>query len=94
MSRYKDIFNVQAATDRLPFVGEIEYRETDVYVTFNSADRLDLVSHRVYGDSQYWWVILYANGYQIEFDIDDGEILRVPYPLSDVLSDIRENIDE
>ena len=94
MARYNNIFKVDAATDNIPALGIIPELESDVYLMYNSADRLDLISYRVYGDSQYWWVILGANEYQIEFDIDPGEILRIPYPLSDALAAIRKNINE
>ena len=93
MSRYKKVFNAQSATDTIKPVGKIKERETDLYITYNAADRLDMISYRVYDDPQYWWVILAANGYQLEFDIEDGEILRIPAPLSDVLADIRKNLN-
>lgn len=92
MSRYKSIFKIEKATDRPSATTVIENRETDIFLTYNAADRLDLISHRVYGNPQYWWVILAANGYEIEFDIDEGEILRIPYPLTDAIRDIKGNI--
>lgn len=69
-------------------MGTIISQPTDLYITYRSSDRLDLISNRIYGDSQYWWVILAANEYQIEFDIVAGEILRIPYPLPPVLNAI------
>jgi len=93
MSRYDNLFNVGSATENIPPVGEIPKKETDVYLPYNDTDRLDLMSYRVYADPQYWWLILAANGYQLEFDIEYGEILRVPYPLSETLNAIRENLD-
>ena len=94
MGRYNNILKTTAATDNIPAVGEIPELETDVYLMYNSADRLDLISYRVYGDPQYWWVILSANEYQIEFDIEPGEILRIPYPLSTAIAAMRKNINE
>jgi hypothetical protein len=93
MSRYKNIFNVKSAQDIMPSMGEIPRMNSDVYITYISSDRLDLISNRIYGDPQYWWLILAANGYQIEFDIESGEILRVPYPLVDAINSIRKNIN-
>ena len=92
MSRYSNVFDIKTAKDNIPPVKEISNRESDIYIQFNSTDRLDLVSHRVYGDPQYWWIILGANDYQLEFDIVDGELLRIPYPLVDVLNEIRESV--
>jgi hypothetical protein len=93
MSRYNNIFNVKSAQDIMPSMGDIPRMNSDIYITYISSDRLDLISNRIYGDPQYWWMILAANGYQIEFDIEDGEILRVPYPLSDAINSIRKNIN-
>ena len=67
----------------------INNRETDIYLEINDQDRLDLISYRIYGDPTYWWLILRANGYQIEFDIEAGELIRIPFPLELALNDIR-----
>jgi hypothetical protein len=38
----------------------------------------------------YDWLILYANpDYLIEFDIPDGTIIRIPFPLERALSEYR-----
>ena len=92
MGRYKSIFKIEKPTDRPTSTAVIEDRDTDIYLTYNAATRLDNISFRVYNDPQYWWVILAANGYEIEFDIIDGEILRIPFPLSDAIKDIRNNV--
>lgn len=89
MSRYDEIFNIKSAKDVVASIDEIPTMDSDLYITYNSSDRLDLISNRVYGDPKYWWLILAANGYQIEFDIPVGEIIRIPYPLSNALSHIR-----
>ncbi len=72
----------------IDFTKKINRRETDVYIEINDQDRFDRISYRAYGDPQYWWLILQANGYQIEFDVEAGELIRIPYPLSAALSDI------
>jgi len=91
MGRYKDTFKIKSAKQQPKAIGSIPIKDTDLYVTYNSSDRLDLISYRVYSDPKYWWVILSANGYKLEFDIEDGEILRIPYPLSDAINAIRKN---
>ncbi len=93
MGRYDEIFKIRSATDVIPSFGEIPTSNTDVYITYKSSDRLDLISNRIYGDPKYWWVILAANNYQIEFEIETGEILRVPYPLMDTIEYIRNKLD-
>ena len=67
---------------------KIQLRDTDAYVEFNDQDRFDNMSYRAYGDPQYWWLILHANDYQIEFDVEPGELIRIPYPLNSALNDL------
>ena len=68
---------------------KIDERDTDVYMEYNLTTRLDTLSHKVYGSANYWWIILAANPkYPLEFDIPLGEILRIPFPLNDVLVEI------
>ncbi len=66
----------------------IKNRETDVYIEYSEINRLDLISNTYYSDPTYWWVILHANDYSIEFDIEPGELLRIPLPLKLALSDV------
>lgn len=89
VNRYKEIFGIISPTD-IPPDYTIKNRNTDLFISFNEGDRLDLISNRIYGSSEFWWIILAANNYTIEFDIEYGEILRIPYPLSDVLDEIRD----
>jgi len=89
MSRYRDIMSVNSSTANIPISGKILHRSTDAYIQFNSTDRLDLISNRIYGDPKFWWLILMANNYQMEFDIDYGEILRVPLPLVNAIKDVK-----
>ena len=88
MGRYKDLFNLGTSLENVPSF-TIRDRETDIYVTFDSSSRLDGLSNTIYGSPEYWWIILNANDYQMEFEIPYGEILRVPFPLSDVVKEIK-----
>lgn len=38
----------------------------------------DLISYRIYGDTQYWWIILAYNGKTSYLDIKNGEELIFP----------------
>lgn len=68
---------------------KIDERLTDKYVSYNSqTNRLDTIAGEVYGDETLWRLILWANEqYFMEFDIPDNTIIRVPYPLQDVLNE-------
>ena len=49
-------------------------------------DTIDGVSHKYYGTSQYWWVIMDANvKYVFPTDIQAGDILVIPH-ISEVLA--------
>lgn len=85
-NRYATTFKMTRSSD-LVHTYSIQNRTTDVYITFRDADRLDIISNTIYGSPEYWWLILVANNYSIEFDIEEGEILRIPLPLADALND-------
>jgi nucleoid-associated protein YgaU len=90
MGRYKNILKVNKAKDNVPLIRiDSKPKQSDMYITYRSEDRLDLISSRIYGKSEFYWVILEANGYSLEFDIEPGEILRVPYPLFDYIGSMR-----
>ena len=56
---------------------------------------MDNVSYDAYGDSSYEWLILLANQdiALMEFEIEDGTQIRVPYPLQDTLDEYNKKID-
>ena len=67
-----------------PSVKIIE-KGTDQFETYiKGFSRLDLISYDYYGSPDYDWLILMANPSvgNMEFEIPDGTLLRIPYPLS------------
>ena len=53
---------------------------------WTEGDTIDGVSHKYYGTSQYWWIIMDANiKYVFPTDIQTGDVLVIPH-LSEVLS--------
>jgi hypothetical protein len=85
-SRYKS-FIVNGAYKRVPFI-TVPNNPTDVYVTYQAGrTRLDLLSYQYYNDPNYGWLILQANPSigSLEFKIDDGTRIRVPYPLESAI---------
>ena len=88
-SRYK-VFTVNGKIVSVPNI-PIPSREDDRFVEYNiNSTRLDRISGESYDDDSYWWVILMANPeYYFEFDIPTGTIIRVPFPLEDVLFDFQ-----
>lgn len=51
--------------------------------------RLDLLSDKYYKDANFGWLILLANPTlgSLEFNIEDGQTLTIPFPLETTLKD-------
>lgn len=93
LNRYKYLTNNDGSMQNFPRV-TIKKRETDKYVLYNySKTRLDRIAFQNYEDDTFWWIILLANPeYYLEFDIPNNTVLRVPYPILDVLGEVETKI--
>jgi hypothetical protein len=82
-NRYAILQNSDGTTDRMPFV-PIPVSPSDKYEEWVlGRSRLDKLSKKYYDNPFYDFLILYANPQFIsEFDIADGYVLRIPFPLS------------
>lgn len=92
--RYKP-FKINETLLSVPFI-EIPVRDSDIYITFNhNIDSLDYISYKYYSDEDYDWLILQANPEvgSLEFDIPENTILRIPFPLNQVLNDYFEKAE-
>jgi hypothetical protein len=82
-------------TELLPFT-TIDRNRTDRYETYRSGiTRMDLVSFKYYGDPSWDWLIMMANPdvAGIEFDIPDGTLLRIPYPLESAVRSFENRLE-
>lgn len=72
----------------MPFV-KLPINVTDKYVYWRSGiDRYDILSHKYYNNPFYDFLIVYANSdYLSEFDVPDGVMIRIPFPLSKAIND-------
>ena len=72
----------------------IASRKTDKWIAYDmEKNRLDYIAGQIYQDETLSKVIMWANPeYSIEFDIPRGTILRIPYPINEVLSEITQQI--
>jgi hypothetical protein len=87
--RYKYLRNSNNSGIKImPYI-KIDKRSTDVYRLYNSEKtRLDRISYEVYEDDTYGWLILLANPeYAMEFDIPRNTVLRIPFPLREVITE-------
>lgn len=86
--RYQPLKNTDGTINMMPFVN-IPINVSDKYEYWNTEySRLDKVSQKYYGNPFYDFLILYANNiYVTEFDIPDGALIRIPFPLNKAKSD-------
>lgn len=76
-----------------PFV-KINERNSDKYEKyFTGISRLDKLSFKYYGNATYGKIILIANPqFLSESEIDDQAVIRIPFPLTPVLTEIQDKI--
>lgn len=87
-NRYDILKNTDGTTDAMPFV-DLPVNPSDKYEYWNtSTSRLDRIAQKYYGNPFYDFLILYGNKiYLSEFDIPDGALIRIPFPLSKAKAD-------
>ena len=52
-------------------------------------DRLYKLADKYYGDSKLWWVLAKFNNFPTESHIEEGYIVRIPFPVDKLLSVMR-----
>ena len=57
--------------------------------TVSGMERLDTISGRAYGSSEYWWVIAAANGIGWSMQVVPGTLLKIPSTLESVFGFVR-----
>ena len=81
----------------VPAQVKIQPKSSDYFEVYNrGASRLDLISNDYYGDPGYDWLILMANPElpDLEYQIPNGTVLRIPYPLDRTIENINNEIDK
>ena len=58
--------------------------KTSKYI-LQEGERLDMLAGKIYGDSNYWWVIAAASGIGWALQVPPGTLLRIPDNLGTVL---------
>ena len=96
MARYYDryeSFLIDGKYRLLPHL-RISEKNTDQKVKYDSTKRLDIISDDYYGSPYYGWLILLANPQYggLEFDIPDGAIITIPFPLELSLQQYQEAV--
>lgn len=91
--RYQN-FRENGEVKILPFIKIIE-KPTDFTIVYKQGrDRLDKLSQKYYGNPYHGWLIMLANPNYggLEFNIKDGDIIRIPYPFKDSLQQYIEEV--
>lgn len=80
-NRY-EILKENGSKMMMPFIN-LPVNQSDKYETWSTTfSRMDKLSQKYYGNPFYDFLIMYANGeYLSEFDIPDGALIRIPFPL-------------
>ena len=93
VDRYSD-FRTEGEVKPIPglFIPKVPTDKNIVYKIGKT--RLDRVSQKYYGNPYHGWLILAANPRfgGIEFDIPDGEILRVPFPFKTAIERYQQEV--
>ena len=94
-NRYAILQNDDGTIDQMPFVN-IPERSSDKYEYWNTSfSRMDKLANKYYGNPFYDFLIMYANPQFIsEFDIPDGALIRIPFPLGQVVSDYEARLQQ
>lgn len=69
-------------------------RSTDLYIISREQDRLDLLANEFYKDPRFWWVLARANNLgKGSLDVPMGIQIRIPFPLTDLTSELKASED-
>lgn len=94
-NRYKD-FVIDGQQTIVPYIN-LPSKSTDKrYIYKVGQSRMDKVSQQYYGSPLFGWLILQANPKYAgsEWNIADGSILTIPYPLVASLQDYKNQLDD
>ena len=94
-NRYKD-FIINGQQTVVPYIN-LQSKSTDKrYIYKVGQSRLDKVSQQYYGSPLFGWLIMQANPKFTgnEWNIPDGTILTIPFPLVASLQDYKNQLDD
>jgi hypothetical protein len=93
-NRYTD-FLINGQQDVVPYV-VLQSKSSDKnYIYKVSQSRLDKISQQYYNTPYFGWLIMAANPQYSgnEYDIPDGAVLTIPFPLVASLQDYKNSLD-
>ena len=94
-NRYRKL-NTDQGVISPPFI-KLDEKSTDDMIQYDKRkSRLDKISQDYYGAPYYGWLILMANPEYggLEWNIGDGQMLRVPLPLNETLKEYEKKLNQ
>jgi LysM domain len=91
-SRYTYATNLTTTDTKRKYLGSVIYPKIkasndDMYIVTDTADRLDILASKYYGDQTLWWIIATANNLNdASYSIEAGKQLRIPGNLAKILN--------
>jgi len=87
-NRYAILKDGNTITENMPYI-KLPIHSSDKFEYWNTEfSRLDKIALKYYGNPFYDFLILYGNKiYLNEFDIPDGALIRIPFPLNKAKAD-------
>lgn len=94
-NRYTD-FNINGENLTIPYIKLPSLPTDKKFIYKVGRSRLDKISEQYYGSPYFGWLILQANPQVggLEWDIKDGQVLIVPYPLVASLQNYKQAVDD
>lgn len=94
-NRY-DTFLVNGEQTVVPYINLPSKTSDKRYIYKVDQSRLDIISQQFYGTPTFGWLILVANPKYggLEWNISDGDVITVPYPLISSLQDYKNELNQ
>ena len=95
MSRYSNTSTIKNTDTSKTYMNstiypKIKASDDDLYVISTSADRLDLLADKYYGNPSMWWIIAVANNINdADFFVEAGKQLRIPSNVQKIMNDLQ-----
>lgn len=88
LSRYRNLNTLENKkfyeSSEFPTLDELDSIST-IQIVVSQFDRLDNLAFIHLGDGAYWWVIALMNNIDWPFTFEEGQILKIPTDVKDVL---------
>lgn len=64
--------------------------DNDFYIISQAGDRLDMLAHKYYGNTNLWWIIAVTNNLNdANFFVEEGIQLRIPADVAKISAELK-----